>query len=195
VISATLAAVHTADWHRPEGSASPDIRRREIPAAVADTPASPRASARMNNISAWMVRCRSPSCLVFNCISVFFGGHSVYLAVILYCPSSNSDREMQHNQPLSKDSPKRLGAWTVLRRGLVRRSHMRSHPRLFAAATGTILVYLLLSGRAETPTRLLLAFDCGALVFLAAVWFMMAEATPEKMRRRAEIEDKDAPPY
>lgn len=115
MISATLAAVHTADWHRPEGSASPDIRRREIPAAVADTPASPRASARMNNISAWMVRCRSPSCLVFNCISVFFGGHSVYLAVILYCPSSNSDREMQHNQPLSKDLPRRLGAWTVLR--------------------------------------------------------------------------------
>jgi uncharacterized membrane protein len=97
---------------------------------------------------------------------------------------------MQHNQPLSEDLPKQLGAWTVLRRGLVRHTHMRSHPRLFAAATATILVYLLLSGRAETPTRLLLAFDCGALVFLAAIWFMMAEATPEKMRRRAEIEDE-----
>ena len=142
-----------------------------------------------------MVRCRLPSCLVLNCISVFFGGHSVYLAVILYCPSSNSDREMQHNQPLSEDLPKQLGAWTVLRRGVVRHTHMRSHPRLFAAATATVLVYLLLSGKAETPTRLLLAFDCGALVFLAAVWFMMAEATPKKMRRRAEIEDKDAPPY
>jgi hypothetical protein len=80
---------------------------------------------------------------------------------------------MQHNQPLSEDLPKQLGAWTVLRRGLVRHTHMRSHPRLFAAATAIILVYLLLSGSAETPTRLLLAFDCGALVFLAAVWFMM----------------------
>jgi len=29
-----------------------------------------------------------------------------------------------------------------------------------------------------------------ALVFLAAVSFMIAEATPEKMRRRAQIEDE-----
>jgi uncharacterized membrane protein len=67
---------------------------------------------------------------------------------------------------------------------------MQSHPRLFWAAAAGVLIYLLLSERAATPTRFLIAFDCGALVFLAAVWFMMAEATPEGMRRRAEIEDE-----
>lgn len=63
-------------------------------------------------------------------------------------------------------------------------------PAALWAAAAAVLIYLLLSGRAATPTRFLIAFDCGALVFLAAVWFMMAEATPEGMRRRAEIEDE-----
>jgi uncharacterized membrane protein len=91
---------------------------------------------------------------------------------------------------LSEDLPKRLGTWALLRRGLVRQSHMHSHPRLFVAATATVLIYLLLSGRADTPTRLLLAFDCGGIGLPGGVWFMMAEAAPEKMRRRAEIEDE-----
>ena len=54
----------------------------------------------------------------------------------------------------------------------------------------TILLYFLLSGWAGTATRFLIASDVGALVFLAAVWDMMARATPDGMRRRAELEDE-----
>jgi uncharacterized membrane protein len=75
-------------------------------------------------------------------------------------------------------------------RGLLRRTHMHSHPRLFGAGSVAIVLYFLLSGRAGTATRLLIAFDAGAVVFLAAVWVMMARATPDGMRRRAEIEDE-----
>ena len=77
-----------------------------------------------------------------------------------------------------------------LGRRLLRRTHVQSHPRLFGAGAAAILLYFLLSGWAGTATRLLIAFDGGAVVFLASVWVMMATATPEGMRRRAELEDE-----
>jgi uncharacterized membrane protein len=73
---------------------------------------------------------------------------------------------------------------------LLRRTHAQSHPRLFGAVGAAILLYFLLSGWTGTATRLLIAFDGGAVVFLAAVWVMMASATPDGMRRRAALEDE-----
>ena len=67
---------------------------------------------------------------------------------------------------------------------------MRSHPRLLTAVTVALILYCILSRWIETTTAFLIAFDSGAIVFLAAVWIMMALATPEGMRRRAEIEDE-----
>jgi len=75
-------------------------------------------------------------------------------------------------------------------RRLLRRSHVQSHPRLLGAVAVAIIVYFLLSDATETATRFLIAFGGGALVFLAATWVMMAQATPDGMRRRAEIEDE-----
>jgi uncharacterized membrane protein len=77
-----------------------------------------------------------------------------------------------------------------LGRRLLRRTHVQSHPRLFGAGAAAILLYFLLSGWTGTATRLLIGFDGGAMFFLAAVWVMMASATPEGMRRRAELEDE-----
>jgi uncharacterized membrane protein len=73
---------------------------------------------------------------------------------------------------------------------LLRRSHVHSHPRLLGAVAVAIIVYFFLSDGTATATRLLIAFDGGALIFLAAIWVMMARATPDGMRRRAEIEDE-----
>jgi uncharacterized membrane protein len=73
---------------------------------------------------------------------------------------------------------------------LLRRTHLHSHPRLLGAVAVAILLYFLLSAWTGTTTRFLIAFDGGALVFLAAEWVMMGRATPEGMRRRAEIEDE-----
>jgi uncharacterized membrane protein len=81
-------------------------------------------------------------------------------------------------------------SWSLLRRGLLRRTHVRSHPRLFGAGAVAILLYFLLSGRAATATRFLIASDGGATVFLTAVWIMMVRATLDGMRRRAELEDE-----
>ena len=78
----------------------------------------------------------------------------------------------------------------LLGRGLLRHTHVRSHPRLLGAAAVAVFLYFLLSGWAGAATRFLIASDAGALVFLAAVWDMMARATPEGMRRRAELEDE-----
>lgn len=75
-------------------------------------------------------------------------------------------------------------------RALLRRMHVHSHPRLFGAAAAAIILYFLLSGWVGAATRLLIAFDSGAVVFLTAVWVMMASATPDGMRRRAELEDE-----
>src|SRR3954451_14942004 len=80
--------------------------------------------------------------------------------------------------------------WFVLRRELLRRTHMRRHPRLLAAAAVALILYWSLSGWTGTAAGFLIAFDGGAVVFLAAVWIMMVLATPEGMRRRAEIEDE-----
>jgi uncharacterized membrane protein len=80
--------------------------------------------------------------------------------------------------------------WFVLRHELLRRTHGRSHPRLLAAAAVALIFYCILSGRTGTASGFLVAFDSGAVVFLAAVWIMIALATPDGMRRRAEIEDE-----
>lgn len=81
-------------------------------------------------------------------------------------------------------------SFSRLGRGVLRHTHVRSHPRLVGATATAILLYFLLGGRAGAATRLLVAADGGALVFLTAVWSMMASATPEVMRRRAELEDE-----
>src|SRR5438874_8848500 len=76
--------------------------------------------------------------------------------------------------------------WLVL----LRRTRVRSHPRLLAAAAVALIFYWILSGWTGTAAGFLVAFDGGAAVFLTSAWVMMARATPEGMRRRAEIEDE-----
>jgi uncharacterized membrane protein len=73
---------------------------------------------------------------------------------------------------------------------MLRRTHMRSHPRLLASVAVALILYCILSRWIGTATAFLTAFDGGAVVFLAAVWIMMSLATPKGMRRRAEIEDE-----
>jgi uncharacterized membrane protein len=78
----------------------------------------------------------------------------------------------------------------MLGRALLRRTHVRSHPRLLAAAAVAVLLYLGVSGWAGATAGLLIAFDGGAVTFLGAVWVMMGQATPNGLRRRAELEDE-----
>jgi uncharacterized membrane protein len=79
--------------------------------------------------------------------------------------------------------------WLAFGRGILRRTYIHAHPRLFAASATGIVLYWLLAGWSGPISGLLIGFDGGALTFLTAVWFMMAQATEAGMRRRAEIED------
>ena len=61
---------------------------------------------------------------------------------------------------------------------------------MLASGAVAVFLYWLLAGRTGAGTGFPIAFDGGAVVFLTAVWLMMARATPAGMRRRAEIEDE-----
>lgn len=81
---------------------------------------------------------------------------------------------------------KARGAWG----GFVHHSrHLHRRPRHTLAALIAILLFFLLPHELRLPTRLLIAFDGGAVFFLAAIWIMMARATEGGMRRRAEAEE------
>jgi uncharacterized membrane protein len=67
---------------------------------------------------------------------------------------------------------------------------LRAHPRLIIAVAIAVACYFLLPGRLEWAMRVLIAFDVGAIIFIAAIWFMMARATQSDMRWRAAIEDE-----
>ncbi|HLI11279.1 MAG TPA: DUF1345 domain-containing protein [Alphaproteobacteria bacterium] len=67
--------------------------------------------------------------------------------------------------------------------------HLRQRPRLILATAVAIALYIALPATIMLATRLLVAFDVGALVFLAANWLMMVQATPAALRRRARAED------
>jgi uncharacterized membrane protein len=80
--------------------------------------------------------------------------------------------------------------WSLLGRGVLRHTHIRSHPRLLGSTAVGLLLYLVVPPWTGAGAGFLIAFDGGALTFLAAVWVMMARATPDSMRHRAELEDE-----
>jgi uncharacterized membrane protein len=79
----------------------------------------------------------------------------------------------------------------ALRTRLARREgYLRRHLPLVLSVLLGIVAYLVLPRTIGGGTRLLSAFDLAAMVFLGAVWVMMARATTEDMRRRSQIEDE-----
>ena len=78
-----------------------------------------------------------------------------------------------------------------LRARLSRRTrYLRHHRRLVLSVLLGVLGYLVLPASIGEGTRWLVAFDLAAVVFLGAVWIMMARATTADMRRRAQLEDE-----
>ena len=68
--------------------------------------------------------------------------------------------------------------------------HLGRRPRLVVAALTFVAAGLLLPGALAGETRWLVAFDLGALVYLAAIWLMMLRSTFAGMQVRARIEDE-----
>jgi uncharacterized membrane protein len=63
-------------------------------------------------------------------------------------------------------------------------------PRLLGAALLAVIVYLLLLPWTQMARATLIAFDTGAAVFLALMAVLMARASAQTMKRRAQIQDE-----
>ncbi|HLY46412.1 MAG TPA: DUF1345 domain-containing protein [Stellaceae bacterium] len=70
------------------------------------------------------------------------------------------------------------------------RRHLRSRPRLFVSIAFGVAVALLAPRGFSDPLRAVVAWDCGAVVFLALAIAMAVRATPDAMRYRAALEDE-----
>src|SRR3954451_16120766 len=66
----------------------------------------------------------------------------------------------------------------------------KRHPRLIIAAAVSIACYVAMWRWVPVGTDFLIAFDLGAIVYLASIWTMMIRTEPSKIRERAKIEDE-----
>ena len=68
-------------------------------------------------------------------------------------------------------------------------NHFDARPRLLTFIGTSVLTYFLLSNRLLLPTRLILAWDVGAICFLILAFVTIDRATPQTMRRSAQRQD------
>lgn len=88
-------------------------------------------------------------------------------------------------QPLRPSKLARVALSTILR-------IMRSRPRLFAAIALAVAAFLLLPRMWGHTSRILAAWDTGALLYLGLALAMMAGSSVETTRQRARREDEGA---
>jgi uncharacterized membrane protein len=69
------------------------------------------------------------------------------------------------------------------------RGHLRARPRFYISFGIGLGVALLMPGEVSSALRLVIGWDCVALVFLALLVEMASRATHESMRYRASLED------
>jgi uncharacterized membrane protein len=67
-----------------------------------------------------------------------------------------------------------------------------NRPRLLGSALGGAIVYALLPHDLSAPIRFVIAWDLAILLFLALIFGIVARATPESVRVRAQREDARA---
>lgn len=78
------------------------------------------------------------------------------------------------------------------RRSFIRRSlhALTIRPRLLAGILVGIAVGLLLPSRIEGPSRFLVGWDAGVVLYLATTWTMMVRSDVHELRRRAAMHDE-----
>jgi uncharacterized membrane protein len=67
---------------------------------------------------------------------------------------------------------------------------LRAHPRLFIAAAAGVLAGVILPVSLRLTTRLLIAWNVAAWLYFVSAGIMIARATPQTLRRRAEASDE-----
>lgn len=72
---------------------------------------------------------------------------------------------------------------------VIRRARLRI--RSVSAIVIFLVVAILVPAKLGIANRLIIAWDSSAVIFLSLAWPMMARSTPERMRRRARLQDED----
>lgn len=67
---------------------------------------------------------------------------------------------------------------------------LAARPRLLTSIGVAGLVFIFLPDWLRLSARVIVAWDCGAICFLVLVGLLIHQATPQRMRRRAQTEDE-----
>src|SRR5579872_1218894 len=67
---------------------------------------------------------------------------------------------------------------------------VRHRPRLYICSAAAVLAYFALPHDLRFATRALLAWNVGALLFIALVGWMMAKSSEQSIRTRVALEDE-----
>ncbi len=90
---------------------------------------------------------------------------------------------MPRSGPISPERRRSFRLWLPLR-------VVRGHPRLFAGMAVSLLADVLLPDSIRLATRLLIAWNAGTWLYFIASGIMIAQATPQSVRRRARMGDE-----
>src|ERR1700683_3641253 len=90
---------------------------------------------------------------------------------------------MSHSS-LPVDPPRSPRRWSVF-------ALIRQRPTIYICAAVMVLVYLAIPTDLRVATRALLAWNVGALLFVALIGWMMARSTEETIQARAALEDEN----
>jgi uncharacterized membrane protein len=85
---------------------------------------------------------------------------------------------------LPVDPPRPPRRWSIL-------ALIRQRPRMYICALVMVLAYLAIPADLRVATRALLAWNVGALLFVALIGWMMARSTEETIQARAALEDEN----
>ncbi|MFZ0695085.1 MAG: DUF1345 domain-containing protein [Alphaproteobacteria bacterium] len=99
-----------------------------------------------------------------------------------------ADPEKDRNSTPKKAAAETAGAAKPRPIWLVR--HVKARPRLLTAVGAMIAAYILLPPELSVQTRLLGGFDTGIAIYLGLVFDLTMRANPERVRRRARLEDE-----
>jgi uncharacterized membrane protein len=90
---------------------------------------------------------------------------------------------MSHSS-LPVEPPRPQRRWSVF-------APIRHRPRIYICAVVAALVYLAIPADMRVATRALIAWNVGALLFVALIGWMMARSTEETIQARAALEDEN----
>lgn len=85
---------------------------------------------------------------------------------------------------LRVDPPRPNRRWNAL-------DPIRHRPRIYICALVVVLVYVAIPSEVRVTTRALLAWNAGALLFIALVGWMMARANEASIQAQAALEDEN----